>query len=154
MARYTQTFAPQHPRASSSGHISRHVLIAEQALGHFLPAGAQVHHVDGDKHHNVNWNLVICQDGAYHKLLHVRTRVLKAGGNPNTDRFCGYCQTLKPLNAFYPQANNKSTGRHSVCRGCNAIRGRIWRDARRGRNQNERRRRVKASLPVADARRA
>ncbi len=66
---------------------------AERALGHPLPAGAEVHHADGSKRDNAP--LVICQDDAYHKLLHARMRVLAAGGNPNTDAVCGMCRTAK-----------------------------------------------------------
>ncbi len=44
---------------------------AEQALGHPLPPSAVVHHhtYDGDRS-----QLVICQDRAYHALLHQRMR--------------------------------------------------------------------------------
>ena len=53
-----------------------HVLRAEKALGHPLPKGAVVHHVDGDVG-NPNARLVICQDQAYHLLLHRRARELQ-----------------------------------------------------------------------------
>ena len=89
--RHVQASAPHHPKASASGCVYRHILVAEKALGRLLPKGAQVHHVDGNPRNNSNRNLVICQDMAYHKLLHYRTRVVKAGGNPNTDKFCGDC---------------------------------------------------------------
>src|SRR5262245_41632863 len=39
-----------------------HVLMAEAAVGHPLPPGAKVHHVDGNRWNNANANLVICQD--------------------------------------------------------------------------------------------
>src|SRR5258708_6599812 len=63
-----------------------HELIAEQVLGHPLPKKAEIHHVDNNGLNNEHSNLVICQDHAYHMLLHARTRIVKAGGNPNTDR--------------------------------------------------------------------
>lgn len=74
-----------------------HVVIAERALGRRMPAGAEVHHVDGNKHNNARTNLVICQDRAYHFLLHARARVVRAGGDPNTQRVCGQCGRLRKL---------------------------------------------------------
>ena len=73
-----------------------HVVIAETALGKPLPKRAEVHHVDGVKFNNAHSNLVICQDHAYHMLLHVRARVVRAGGNPNTQRICFRCRKLWP----------------------------------------------------------
>lgn len=79
------------------GRKFAHVLIAEKALGHELPAGAEVHHVNEDGRDNRNCNLVICQDKAYHKLLHRRARIVRAGGNPNSQRMCSRCRRLRLL---------------------------------------------------------
>ncbi len=49
-----------------------HIAIAERALGKSLPALAKVHHVDGSTTRNANSNLVICENQAYHLLLHAR----------------------------------------------------------------------------------
>lgn len=49
-----------------------HRLRAERALGKPLPGKVVVHHADGSKHPNAQ--LVICQDQAYHMLLHARMR--------------------------------------------------------------------------------
>jgi hypothetical protein len=67
---------PDHPRANTRGYVYEHILVAESVLGHSLPAGAVVHHVDGNKHNNAPGNLVICEDDAYHRLLHTRMRRL------------------------------------------------------------------------------
>lgn len=107
-----------HPRASSSGCVYEHVLIAEDALGRYLPEGAEVHHVDGNPKNNARTNLVICQDKAYHKLLHVRSRVLRAGGNPDSDRICSLGKHLAPLSAFNRRRGNVGTGLQTACRAC------------------------------------
>lgn len=63
-----------------------HRLRAEAALGKPLPHGAQVHHADGSL--DANAPLVICQDAAYHKLLHQRMRERLC---PLPVRHCEYC---------------------------------------------------------------
>lgn len=115
---YLQAWAPAHPRASASGCIYVHVAVAEAALGHYLPDGAEIHHVDEHKHNNANGNLVICQSHAYHKLLHVRARVVKGGGDPNTQRICSTCKELKTFNAFNLWSASKSDGLQQRCREC------------------------------------
>lgn len=77
-------YAPKHPRAHNQGgrrggYVFEHILVAEKALGKFLPAGAVVHHVNGDVLDNRPQNLVICQDQPYHLLIHRRARQLVAG---------------------------------------------------------------------------
>lgn len=118
---YYTVYAPSHPKATKAGEVYEHVAVAEQALGHHLPAGAEVHHVDGNPLNNAPRNLVICQDKAYHKLLHVRQRILAAGGDPNTQKLCGMCHRPRGLGEFSIQISNKSTGRSSRCRDCSRI---------------------------------
>lgn len=108
-----------HPRAHGPWHhVQEHVLVAEAALGKHLPAGAEVHHVDGDGRNNANRNLVICQDKAYHKLLHWRERVIKRGGDPNVGQFCSECGAFKPFAEFNISRACKHTGRANRCRPC------------------------------------
>lgn len=80
-----------HPRATSSGHVLEHILIAEKALGHILPVKARVHHVNGHRGQNTNSNLVICENQAYHLLLHRRERAIQAGAPPHW-LSCRYCK--------------------------------------------------------------
>lgn len=100
-----------------------HRLRAEAALGKPLPLGAEVHHVDGSKGDTAP--LVICQDGAYHQLLHYRMRVLRAGGNPDADGICRCCRNIFPLLSF--RARKKEKGRIYLCRSCCAIKSRLRR---------------------------
>ncbi len=109
-----------------------HVEIAERVLGRPLPAGAEVHHVDGNRQNNAHSNLVICQDHAYHFMLHARARVVKAGGNPNTQKFCCACHQLKSLDAFNARKAH-SSGRQNICRECAKAAFRAWEQRRKGR---------------------
>ena len=88
---YRYVTAPNHPRAYSDGRIKEHILTAEKALGRFLPPAAVVHHIDGNKNNNQHSNLVICENSAYHNLIHMRTRAKIESGNAN-NRWCIYCK--------------------------------------------------------------
>jgi hypothetical protein len=67
-----------------------HVRIVEQVLGHKLPAGARVHHLDGNGLNNDKDNLVVCPNESYHKLLHIRQDAMAATGDYN-QRHCTHC---------------------------------------------------------------
>lgn len=76
-----------------------HVLVAEQALGKPLPAGAEVHHVNEDRSDNRPENLVICPDHAYHMLIHARTRAYESCGNADW-RKCVFCKQYSPIESM------------------------------------------------------
>ncbi len=74
---YVLIAVPGHPRAGKNNYIYEHVLVAEKALGRYLPDGVEIHHVNEIKHDNRGCNLVICENLDYHRLLHRRMRALR-----------------------------------------------------------------------------
>lgn len=85
-----------------------HVVIAERALGHSLPMGAVVHHVNENRLDNRKENLVICPSRAYHNLLHARMRAQEACGNPNWRR-CRRCKSYDQLKNLRVYQNQNTT---------------------------------------------
>lgn len=112
---YRQVWSPGHPRGASVGE---HIRVAEMALGKPLPRTARVHHVDGNPRNNLPSNLVVCQDETYHRLLHFRAEVIRRGGNPNEQKWCGRCGAVKRLDEFGSYPRNKIHGRASFCKAC------------------------------------
>lgn len=108
-----------HPKAriGRSDYVYQHVLIAERVLGRYLPDGAEVHHVDEDKTNNINHNLVICENHAYHMALHARTRIVKAGGIPDIHKVCGSCDLLLLRELFY-RKKTETDGLYYFCKEC------------------------------------
>jgi hypothetical protein len=82
--------APIYKVINVDGRYEReHRVRAEKALGKPLPPGARVHHVDGS---TSGGPLVICQNQAYHRLLHRRQLALTTSGHANYE-YCWYCRT-------------------------------------------------------------
>lgn len=110
---YPAISLPDHPRANDRGFVQEHVVIAERALGKALPPGVEVHHVNEDKKDNGRGNLVVCEDHAYHALLHVRARALRATGDANK-RLCCRCQNYDSV------SNLGQSGPRFYHHACNA----------------------------------
>lgn len=115
--RYILQRAKDHPRAVN-GYVPQHILIAEGALGRFLPKGAEIHHADQDRKNNANRNLVICQDRGYHLALHARLRVVAAGGSPDTHKICQKCRNLLVREVDFSRYWKSYDGRATKCRCC------------------------------------
>ncbi len=113
-------------RVHNSYRGNEHAAIAERVLGKRLPDGSEVHHIDGDRRNNANRNLVICQDNAYHTLLHMRSETVRAGGDPNSHRLCRACDCVKPLDAFSRHRGKKLRGRTSRCLECGRKAFKAW----------------------------
>lgn len=98
-----------------------HRIVAERALGKPLPKGAVVHHVDGNKSNNENTNLVICENQAYHRLIHRRENALKACGNANWIK-CKICKCYDDPNNLYVYSHGYSFSAYH--KECNRIQSR------------------------------
>jgi len=93
-----------------------HRLLAERALGHPLPPQSVVHHFNESKTDNSPGNLVLCQDRAYHNLLHARLDRLKDTGSLDLKR-CSTCQEVKALGSFHVSSRDWD-GRRGECKAC------------------------------------
>jgi hypothetical protein len=105
---YVFICTPHHPRTNSTGGVAEHVLVCERALGKFLPPGAIPHHVNGNPGDNANNNLVICQNEAYHQLIHKRMRALEACGHANWGK-CQFCKQWDEPDNLVWRPHNSST---------------------------------------------
>lgn len=112
---YVQVWEPDHPHARSDGYVFEHVMVAVEALGKPLPDGAIVHHHNEDRGDNRPENLVICEDRAYHNLLHQRMRALEACGNPDWLP-CGYCGEYDDPASLTVPAAIRQSAYHKACK--------------------------------------
>ena len=121
---YVLLWVEYHPRAKRGHFVPEHILVAERALGHYLPEKAEVHHINLNPADNRQSNLVICQDDRYHKLLHVRRRVFINGGHPSTDGYCSACKSVLPKSLF-PALRYRASGIRTICCNCEAARRKV-----------------------------
>lgn len=91
-----------------------HRLYAESVIGKPLPPKSIVHHVNGDGTKQRS-NIVICENQAYHVLLHTRKKALETCGNPNW-RKCYYCQKYDDPENMVKANSFCSNLVHSKCR--------------------------------------
>jgi hypothetical protein len=105
---------------SGEGNKREHVAVAERVLGKALPVGAIVHHANEDKSDNRHENLVICQDRAYHNLLHQRMRARAACGNANWLK-CNICleyDAPENMNVITARARGRNPRLRALHREC------------------------------------
>ena len=81
-----------HVRSVNNGiRIIIHREIVEKVLGKPLQLNSVIHHFDENRENNRNNNLIVCQDQAYHLLLHKRMLALQASGHVDWLR-CYFCK--------------------------------------------------------------
>lgn len=118
---YTMRRRPGHSRARGNGYVAEHILVVEAALGRPVPLGRPVHHVNHDRSDNRGMNLVLCENDAYHKLLHQRQRALDMCGHPDW-LCCSLCTEYGPPESMY--VDPRGRGRHRACRAAYAAKRR------------------------------
>jgi len=123
---YAMVLMPDHPRSQVGGYVLEHILIIEKVLGKALPLKAKTHHVNEVRHDNRNENIVVCENDAYHFLLHMRKRALEACGNANW-RKCVFCKEYDPPEKMF--INSQDTAYHRSCCNKYAVQRRRKKDA-------------------------
>ena len=106
-------FDINHPRANN-GYVYRSILVVEKAMGKSLKQPSVIHHIDGVKTRDKNDNLVVCQDQAYHLLLHQRHNAYKSCGHANW-RKCWICKEYDDPKNLYIGNYKFSTPYHKNC---------------------------------------
>ncbi len=120
---YIMIYLPNHPRASQWGYVPEAVLVAEKILSKHLPLSAVIHHVNGKTAESQPGNIVICQDKAYHQLLHLRQRAYEACGHASWRR-CYFCKKWDdPINMY--EHRGKGPTIHRKCGALQAKQRRI-----------------------------
>lgn len=117
---------PSHHRSGlSCGNVFEHIVIVERAIGRPLPVKARVHHINEVLTDNRNCNLVVLENQAEHNALHYRLKVLRAGGNPWTQRLCSGCLKIKGSSEFGLHLRSRRPGGPWLsprCRTCECLR--------------------------------
>lgn len=108
---YWIVYQPGHPRATSN-YVLEHILIVEEALGRSFTRAHPVHHVNEDPSDNRPENLVLCEDTAYHSLLHLRMAAMEATGNPDLLK-CKICHEYGEPETMYVYEGEAP--RHRTC---------------------------------------
>ena len=111
---HVKVYAPNHSGSNKVGSILKSRMIVEDILGKSIPKNAEVHHVNNIKDDDRPTNYVLCQDRAYHMLLHQCQRALNACGHANWLK-CPYCKQYDDPNNLYVKPN-KNIGYHRNCK--------------------------------------
>jgi len=106
------TYEKNHFVGSNYTAVARKIV--EKVIGRKLPPNAEIHHVNGDPSDNTLPNLVICEDHAYHHLLHTRTESFLVCGHANW-RKCRYCGQYDSVENLQIDKGGHSRMYHKSC---------------------------------------
>jgi len=109
-------YMPGHHREDDKHYVLEHIIIAENVLGKPILKCTPIHHIDRTPANNKNNNLVICENKAYHGLLHQRQRAYDACGNPHWRKCCICKKYDDPANLYFNPNPNAGAPRHRLCR--------------------------------------
>lgn len=113
-------------KRETHGQTLEHRIIVEERTGIKLKPSNVVHHHNENRSDNGPGNLVVCEDNAYHYLLHARMRAKAACGNANWKK-CGICKEYDD-----PKNLVKHKSRHYFYhKACHAARVKAARHAKR-----------------------
>jgi hypothetical protein len=72
---YVMAYCPKHPKATKSGYVYEHILVAEKMLGRYLNDDEQVHHLNFNRLDNRKKNLLVLTKGQHTKLHNFIDRI-------------------------------------------------------------------------------
>jgi len=102
-----------HPFKRTHKCFSQACFVAMVVFGRELPVGTIVHHANGDPSNDSNNNLVLCENRAYHNLLHQRKRAYDECGDTKK-RACQLCKQYDFIDNLYVSPDG-NTIRHRRC---------------------------------------
>lgn len=68
--KYIYKVCRSHPFKDSKGYVAEHRLVMEEKLGRYLKKSEVVHHIDGDRYNNKEWNLCVFASSSDHTKFH------------------------------------------------------------------------------------
>lgn len=113
-----------HPRHTHEGYVFEHILVAEKALGKFITKDHPIHHVNGIQSDNRPCNLVVCENSAYHMLLHRRQKAKEACDNKKFVP-CRECKQYFDSDGMTLHSRKKNQNIY-ICKPCNRNRSKQW----------------------------
>ena len=111
---YCLVYCPEHIHATNLGYVRRSHLVVEKALGKILSRKIIVHHINSIRNDDRPKNLVVCENHAYHNLLHQRQRAFKNCGHANWLK-CPFCKKYDDPENLYISPNGQKKY-HKECR--------------------------------------